>query len=159
MSLLNTLWLHLLTPTDHKVQRITMKEAAFNIYANNFEKRKQEHIKSCLNSKSKNHSCKIYQFIRASGGIDNWNMDILCEFYASFMLVGQGRSKEAREQVEQKYIDELKPTLNMCRATKVITGYAYFYLEASCLLEFAYLLHLSAESAYFYMDIVKVKHT
>ena len=96
MSLLNTLWLHLLTPTDHKVQRITMKEAAFNIYANNFEKRKQEHIKSCSNSKSKNHFCKIYQFIRASGG---------------------GSRKEA-EQVEQKYIDELKPTLNMCKAGK-----------------------------------------
>ena len=78
-------------------------------------------------------------------------MEILYEFYA-------GSRKEA-EQVEQKYIDELKPTLNMCRATKVITGYAYFYLEASCLLEFAYLLHLSAESAYFYIDIEKMKHT
>ena len=98
MSLLNTLWLHLLTPTDHKVQRITMKEA-FNIYANNFEKRKQEHIKSCLNSKSKNHSCKIYQFIRASGGIDNWNMDILCEFYARGSRKEQGGTRAGGAKV------------------------------------------------------------
>ena len=54
--------------------------------------------------------------------MDNWNMEILEEFYA-------GSRKEA-EQVEQKWIDKLKPTLNMCRATKVITGYADFYLEA-----------------------------
>ena len=79
-------------------------------HTNNFEKRKQEHIKSCSNSKTKNHYCKIYQFIRASGGMDNWNMEILEEFYA-------GSRKEA-EQVEQKWIDKLKPTLNMCRATK-----------------------------------------
>ena len=79
-------------------------------HTNNFEKRKQEHIKSCSNSKTKNHYCKIYQFIRASGGIDNWNMEILEEFYA-------GSRKEA-EQIEQKWIDNLKPTLNMCRASK-----------------------------------------
>ena len=79
-------------------------------HTDNFEKRKQEHIKSCSNSKTKNHYCKIYQFIRASGGIDNWNMEILEEFYA-------GSRKEA-EQVEQKWIDKLKPTLNMCRASK-----------------------------------------
>ena len=75
-------------------------------HTNNFEKRKQEHIKSCSNSKTKNHYCKIYQFIRASGGIDNWNMEILEEFYA-------GSRKEA-EQIEQKWIDNLKPTLNIC---------------------------------------------
>ena len=64
------------------------------------ESRNTSRVAYVVNSKTKNHYCKIYQFIRASGGIDNWNMEILEEFYA-------GSRKEA-EQVEQKWIDQLK---------------------------------------------------
>ena len=93
-------------------------------HTNNYEKRKQEHIKSCNNSKTKNHFCKIYQCIRANGGIDNWEMVILEQFCAN-------NRKEA-ELKEQQYIDKMKPSLNMCRAVglpKVITGYADFSLK------------------------------
>ena len=79
-------------------------------HTNNYEKRKQEHIKSCINKKTKNHMCKIYQCMRANGGIENWEMEILEEFYAP--------SRKEEEQVEQKWIDKLEPSLNMCRASK-----------------------------------------
>ena len=80
-------------------------------HTNNYEKRKQEHIKSCINSKTKNHHCKIYQCIRANGGIDNWEMVILEQFCA--------KNRKEAEQKEQEYIDKMNPSLNMCKAQKV----------------------------------------
>ena len=68
-----------------------------------FERRKKEH---CHNSK---HSdLKLYKTIRENGGWDNWNMRILSHYYYS-------NHHDAR-QIEQKYIDVFKTTLNSIRA-------------------------------------------
>ena len=41
-----------------------------------FVKRKNSHKLSCTHSKYKNHTCKVYQIIRANGGWTNWKMEI-----------------------------------------------------------------------------------
>lgn len=46
-------------------------------HTTNFVQRKNGHKQSCNNSKSANHACKLYEFIRHNGGWDNWRMDII----------------------------------------------------------------------------------
>lgn len=68
-----------------------------------FERRKKEH---CHNSK---HSdLKLYKMIRENGGWDNWNMRIMNHYYYS--------NHHDTRQIEQKYIDIFKATLNTVRA-------------------------------------------
>jgi len=52
----------------------------------------------------KNSNLKIYTFIRENGGWDNWKFDI--------ELLTTGYDKEIRREMEQNYIDCLKPSLN-----------------------------------------------
>ena len=40
----------------------------------NFTKRKNAHKRTCNNINIKNYTLKVYQFIRANGGWDNWSM-------------------------------------------------------------------------------------
>ena len=46
-------------------------------HTTNFVQRKSGHKQSCNSSKSANHDCKLYKFIRDNGGWDNWRMDII----------------------------------------------------------------------------------
>jgi hypothetical protein len=43
-------------------------------HTTDFTKRKNNHKKSCNNSKSKDYNLKVYDFIRKNGGWDNWSI-------------------------------------------------------------------------------------
>ena len=68
-----------------------------------FEKRKYSHSRD-----SQISELKIYKTIREYGGWDNWKMKIINHYYCD-------NEYEAR-QIEQKYIDIFKPTMNSVRA-------------------------------------------
>tara|TARA_R110000772_G_scaffold262701_1_gene381855 strand:+ start:109 stop:759 length:651 start_codon:yes stop_codon:yes gene_type:complete len=77
------------------------KECDENFYigsTGDFHKRKWNHKSSCNNTSLPNHNCKIYSHIRANGGWDSWNMDIIEEC-------------ETRDR-EIELIKEMKPSLN-----------------------------------------------
>ena len=74
----------------------------------NFSDRKRCHIKNCNNSNLKEYNYKIYETIRANGGMENWKMVIIGE--AKEISLTQSRI------LEQNYIDELKANMNMFRA-------------------------------------------
>jgi len=46
-------------------------------HTTNFVQRKHAHKQSCINEKSPNNKCKLYEVIRANGGWLNWNMEII----------------------------------------------------------------------------------
>ena len=68
-----------------------------------FEKRKYAHERY-----TKVSDLKIYQTIRKYGGWDNWEMRIMNDYYCKDIY-------EAR-QIEQKYMDIFKATMNSVRA-------------------------------------------
>jgi predicted GIY-YIG superfamily endonuclease len=72
-------------------------------HTNDFNKRKAEHLKACKEGKQN----KLYEYMREYGG---WTMTLVESFYAP--------NREEAEKVEQKWIDALGATLNMCAATK-----------------------------------------
>lgn len=70
----------------------------------NYQNRKQHHKESCNNENRKEYNYKVYQFIRANGGWENWRMVILHDFPCN--------SKRELEQEETKMMLELKSELN-----------------------------------------------
>lgn len=73
-------------------------------HTTNFVQRKHAHKQSCINAKTMNYKCKLYEVIRNNGGWNNWKMEIInfhncCNHY------------EARQK-EQEYFISLKATLN-----------------------------------------------
>ena len=68
-----------------------------------FENRKYAHSRNCKTS-----DLKIYKTIRRYGGWDNWEMKIMNHYYCK-------DEYEAR-QIEQKYMDIFKSTMNTVRA-------------------------------------------
>ena len=44
-----------------------------------FERRKGEHLRRCINSNDKEYNLKVYKFIRDQGGFDNFEFTILEE--------------------------------------------------------------------------------
>jgi predicted GIY-YIG superfamily endonuclease len=68
----------------------------------NFSKRKSHHKHNCNNNVRKNY---IYQFIRANGGWNNWDMVMVEEFNCDNELQASAR--------ERHWFDIIKPTLNM----------------------------------------------
>ena len=70
----------------------------------NFKSRKNQHKTSCNNPNSKGYNLKLYQFIRAMGGWENWDMVLIdtvsCE------------SKLELLKIERQYIEDTKLTLN-----------------------------------------------
>jgi len=73
-------------------------------HTTNFVQRKHAHKQGCINKKSINHTCKLYEVIRNNGGWDNWTMEIVNFFNCKDHY-------EARKK-EQEYFDLLKATLN-----------------------------------------------
>ena len=73
-------------------------------HTTNFVQRKHSHKQGCINAKSANYKCKVYNVIRDNMGWDNWKMEIIafhnCEDLYS-----------AKKQ-EQQYFEEYKATLN-----------------------------------------------
>ena len=74
----------------------------------NFSDRKRCHIKNCNNPNIKEYNYKIYETIRANGGMENWKMAIIGE--AKEISLTQSRI------LEQNFINELEAKMNMVRA-------------------------------------------
>lgn len=79
---------------------------------NNFNKRKCHHKKNCKNTSSKHYNHPLYKYIRAIGGWDFFSIEIIHK--APIKSKGEGL------QIEQNYIDDLKPLLNYNKAIKHI---------------------------------------
>jgi len=90
------------------IYKITCKDSNItDVYVGhttNFVQRKHAHKQSCINDKSPNYNCKLYQVIRNNGGWSNWCMEIVhfCNCNDHY---------EARKK-EQEYFELLHATLN-----------------------------------------------
>ena len=90
------------------IYKITCKDMAIkDVYVGhttNFVQRKHTHKQSCVNVKSNNYTCKLYEVIRDNGGWNNWKMEIINLFECKDQY-------EARKK-EQEYFISLNATLN-----------------------------------------------
>ena len=68
-------------------------------------RRKNEHKFHCNNKNSPKYNYKLYQFIRANGGFDNFEMVEICKC-----------DIDTLREMEQYHIDFIKPSLNSQRA-------------------------------------------
>ena len=73
-------------------------------HTTNFVQRKHAHKQNCINEKSPNYKCKLYEVIRNNGGWINWKMEIINFFNCK-------NHYEARKK-EQEYFLSLNATLN-----------------------------------------------
>ena len=69
-------------------------------------KRMWVHKSDCNNPNSKKYNFKVYKFIRANKGWNNWGMVILEEFRCN--------SKFEKLQKERGWIQYIQPSLNSC---------------------------------------------
>ena len=90
------------------IYKITCKDAnEHDVYVGhttNFVQRKHAHKQNCINNKSSNYNCKLYEVIRNKGGWNNWKMEIINFFDCKDHY-------EARKK-EQEYFNSLNATLN-----------------------------------------------
>ncbi len=90
------------------IYKITCKDKSIKDvyvgYTTNFVQRKHAHKQSCINNKSAGYTCKLYEVIRANGGWNNWQMEIINFFDCKDQY-------EARIK-EQEYCILLNATLN-----------------------------------------------
>jgi hypothetical protein len=70
----------------------------------NIKERKRKHKSDCNNANSKKYNIKVYQYIRANGGFDNWKFEILVE--------KEFENKTDLHIKEKECIVLLKPSLN-----------------------------------------------
>ena len=76
-----------------------------------FSARKSKHKKTTTNKVSKRYWLRLYQYIRANGGWENFVMEVIHEMELD-------NRTDARKE-EQALINILKPTLNTIRACGV----------------------------------------
>jgi len=74
----------------------------------NFKDRLKSHKSDCNNEKCKHYNFKLYQFIRANGGWENFDMILLEEYSCNSRT--EGRCREEEVKVERK------AQLNMVKA-------------------------------------------
>ena len=74
----------------------------------NFSRRKSEHKSKCNNQNDECYNIYKYKFIRDNGGFENWDMILIENVSCS--------SKRELLKIERKYIDELKPSLNIYKS-------------------------------------------
>jgi hypothetical protein len=90
------------------IYKITCKDIAIkDVYVGhttNFVQRKHAHKQSCINTKSLNYKCKLYEVIRKNGGWENWQMDIINFFNCA--------DHYSARKKEQEYFISLNATLN-----------------------------------------------
>jgi hypothetical protein len=104
------------TPIDYSITviyKLVHKEDYYNanIYigsTTDFTRRKNEHENSCNNDKHKDHNAKKYQYIRANGGWNGWNMVEIEKHSCS-----DGNEARAREEYWRSHYNA---QLNMKRA-------------------------------------------
>ena len=84
-------------------------------YTINLSRRKSQHKISCYDEKSRKYNYKVYEFIRANGGWNNWNVETIeqCSF---------NNRKEASQR-ERYWYDTLKPSLNYQVPNQTICEY------------------------------------
>jgi hypothetical protein len=70
-----------------------------------FTKRQNSHKRACIYSCQNRHHLKVYQFIRANGGWDNWSMVMIEKYPCENQLEQSNR--------ERFWKEELKATLNI----------------------------------------------
>lgn len=91
-----------------KIYKLCCKDANItDIYVGstlNHYKRKHGHKKDCNDPKRKRYNSSLYQFIRANGGFDNWDIIVLEEYDAE--------NKNDLLWKEREWIERLKPSLN-----------------------------------------------
>ena len=87
----------------YKIQCLTTDDFYIGS-TNNFTRRRYEH-RNRYNCNTKNSNDKLYDFMRLNGGLDNFEFSILEEDISI-----------NKRLVEQKYINELKPTLNAIKS-------------------------------------------
>ena len=91
----------------------TNNEEQFYIGSTNcISSRKSQHKKNVKNRVSKKYWFKLYQYIRANGGWESFNVIII--------ETGECEDKLFIKQKEQEYINIHKPTLNTIKANKII---------------------------------------
>ena len=73
-------------------------------HTTNFVQRKHAHKQGCINEKSTNYKCKLYEVIRNNGGWNNWKMEIINFFNCADHY-------EARQK-EHEFFVSLNATLN-----------------------------------------------
>ena len=71
------------------------------------KKREQDHKSVCNNENCEKHNFKVYEFIRANGGYDNWKFEVIEHYPCENDIQLRIR--------ERNYYDLLKPTLNTNR--------------------------------------------
>ena len=85
-------------------------------HTTDFNRRKSEHKKNCYMENDKHYNMKLYKCIRDNGGWENWEMVLIkaeaCE-----------NTLDAKKK-EREYIEQLKPSLNICVPTR--TGQEYY---------------------------------
>jgi hypothetical protein len=81
--------------------------------------RKIRHKFSCNTPTDKSYNVKVYQFIRANGGFENWSM-ILVDYV-------DVNNKQELQKKERIYIEQLKPTLNHNIPTRTPQEYSKEY--------------------------------
>ena len=74
----------------------------------NMRNRMVGHKYSCNNENSKHYNINVYQFIRANGGWDNFEMVQIASVW--------NKATKSLVEIEQDYIDYYKSNLNMLRA-------------------------------------------
>ena len=70
----------------------------------NFRSRKCSHKRNCTEPKQRQYSYKVYEYIRANGGWDNWDMLLIEEVNCN--------SKLELHTKEKEYIKQYNTTLN-----------------------------------------------
>ena len=73
-------------------------------HTTNFIQRKYAHKQGCLNIKSQNYNCKLYNVIRDNNGWDNWRMEIIAFHDCDGLMTAK--------KYEQVYFEQYKATLN-----------------------------------------------
>ena len=96
----------------YKIYQPEIPEMFYIGSTTNFSSRKSNHKKYCSNKVSKKYRYPLYQYIRACGGWDKFEMCIIENY--------QCQSKGEGLQKEQEYIDLLKPKLNAIKAKKIM---------------------------------------
>ena len=110
----------------------------------NFTVRKGAHKRTCRNEKGKCYNLKVYQFIRANGGWDNFSM-VEIEKYSC------EDSKEAHAR-ERFWIESLNATLNSYIPARTWTQAEYYQLHRESKLAHSKMYNL-ANIEYFHRKI------
>ena len=81
---------------------------------NDIRHRERQHKSACHSERDSHYNYRVYQFIRANGGWDNWIVTVLLEF--------ECESKMDKLKKERSFIEQWKPTLNQSLPANHQTG-------------------------------------